>query len=1675
MNAFNTFPGLRPFQSEEDYLFFGREEQISELMKLLREHRFLAVVGSSGSGKSSLVRCGLLSQLQGGMMLDAGSDWHIAVMQPGGDPLSNLAQSLLDADIYDEDDEDTVHQVMATINRSTNGLVEAVKQSELPTGSNMLIVVDQFEEIFRFHEAGNKGQQQAPDFIRWLIHAVQQDDVPIYVVLTMRSDFLGDCARFTGLAEAINHGEYLVPKLTRDQVQQAIEGPVKVAGGEVSRRLIQRLLNDVGEHADQLPVLQHSLMRSWDHCHQRAADTAPQMDLEDYEAVGGMTDALSNHADEILLEIQESVGDSTTVLNATERVFRALTEKGVDNRGIRRPTRLDLLRQITGASTELLNTIIEAYRAPGRTFLMPFSNTPLDDGMVIDISHESLMRVWKRLKTWVEEESQSVRIYKRLSETAILWKQNHAGLYRDPDLQIALSWLETANPNEAWAARYDTNFPVAVEFLEASDRDQHEAARVAEENRQRELRQAQELAESQERLAQEQTASARKFKRQSRITGAVAAVAIVASILAMLAMAQARKNEKLANRATAEAVESKKQLTLSYRRESILAAQEAFDADNLAECLNVLQTAYQRDTTDNDLLRSAISYLSQKHLFHPYRTEPDQHSVTQCFELPSIQAVAYVNGNHQVHVVPHPGTATTDNPPAVQFNAQSQIAALTANEKHVGVLEQDGRVLLVQRDNGNVTNVSELFADTPNFPQPAALDQVSLVDNRVLLSAGNRAVLISHQDTPSIVAEIELPDTAEITHACLSSDGQTVFLVTAEDGYQLYDAADPAQPVRTVANDSDVQLIQFLPMQRQFLTIEEDGQLCLTSAEDESLDTVHAVTIPGIRRALVSPEGTRLAILDPAGVLAMHSLIDGRPILLPQLPADLRMDDFIFDPLGLFLIATDQQQRPLVLRADDGHALAAPLPIQVSSGGLLADWEPVESGPWDGQKTLTLRVARSDISAGQPNVGIVQLRATAPLAQNHLPNWEQFDLTDIGAEDGNLFFLYFQSLLSAKPSPAYQPTHPALQAFQNWFERHSAARQVDFIQPNDNLPALTEHLAQAGQFYDSEVASDQPIDLALALVARQITPRVLSQAMKLSTDATTSAAATRYHQIKLIQQHYEYPQTPEFALAMLQHMARLPQLLEIRSQAYTDQSHESDPVDLTSPELISEWDGLADWWEAKDSGVSLLEERKWAATNNQYVTWIGGHFADFRIQVEIAKLFGNSGFDGRTHFAPDTSNVYQANYLHPYLRQGYQADLVGSQNLNVGNFHGKFINDNYPRPLVIADRGQAVLIGIDHKPVALARSQTESSLDLLQKMQDLPEGSKITLEMRGNHLRFSYGDLLLNNIFDSQPGRDMSGEFAIQAMGTNSQLTFKNMVVVPLGRDIAEAEMAATPDLVVPSLLHAQLLTAQKRWYDLYPVLDANAAEPWTQSLRRTANLATQRTHQKLAQAAMQNDAETLQSVIDEINDAELLNEIANTDAGSTGYGNQFATPVLAAALHGSTDALQLLADSGVDLKKQTGIYGMDALKAACFGNHVETAKLLLALGSDPNGSNFSGYRPIHEAAKWGGPELTQLLLDAGATATQITRAGRNPLQELAEIRSTAKQFGDNHFAQFAVSERRLQVARVLIAAGLDPRARIDNRRSAIQLAKNRGDTELVELLEELSQDQANTSEDDTE
>lgn len=531
---FNPFPGLRPFDMNEEYLFFGRENQRKELIALLREQRFIAVLGTSGSGKSSLVRAGLIPALCGGVMTRAGSNWHTAVMRPGGRPVSNLAAALHDTGLLDNPgcEDLTELDIEATLIRSGLGLIEAARQLGLKHNENLLIVVDQFEELFRFNSSQSErgSRDEAASFVKILVEAASQQELSVYVVLTMRSDFFGDCSQFEELAEAVNKGEYLVPRLNRENKKIAIDGPVRVGGGEIAPRLVQRLLNDLGDDPDQLPILQHALMRTWDHWLADHKEGEP-LDLRHYEATGGMAQALSRHADEVLAE-----AGSEEEKRLTRRLFQALTEKGPDNRGIRRPTSIDELCAITAADKADVIAIIDRYRKPGRTFLMPPAEIDLAADTVIDISHESLMRVWENLGRWVDDEAESARIYRRLAETAQLHADDRAGLYHDPDLQIALSWQENENPTEPWGKRYHGDYAQAIRFLEQSHEIKLELKAEKEAAQKHELEQAKRLAK-----AERENASAQK-KRAAMLL-VVAIVSIASALFAAYAWQQARRSE----------------------------------------------------------------------------------------------------------------------------------------------------------------------------------------------------------------------------------------------------------------------------------------------------------------------------------------------------------------------------------------------------------------------------------------------------------------------------------------------------------------------------------------------------------------------------------------------------------------------------------------------------------------------------------------------------------------------------------------------------------------------------------------------------------------------------------------------------------------------------------------------------------------------------------------------------------------------------------------------------------------------------------------------------------------------------------------------------------------------------------------------------------------------------
>jgi energy-coupling factor transporter ATP-binding protein EcfA2 len=406
----HPFPGLRPYQPVESDLFFGRDEQIDDLLGRLPGRRMVAVVGASGSGKSSLVLAGLLPALERGYLAGAGSEWRIATFRPGGDPIGELARNVAAALGISQT------EARASLSRSSLGLAELAQRCLRP-GENLLVVVDQFEELFRYHrEAVRRDEREASSaFVKLLLTAAgrpevpvaELDNLPVFVVLTMRSDYLGKSSQFRGLPEALNESQYLVARMTREQLQEAIEGPVGMAGGRIMPGLVQRLLNDTGDNSDQLPVLQHSLMRAWEVSSQARGHGEP-MGMPHYEdeSVGGMARALNLDAERAFA----ALGRDQRKEGIARRVFQRLVEPGAEDEESRRPTRLSELAQVCEASGPEVREAIKPFLERGFLVLSG------DADPIVDISHESLIRLWDKLRGWVKEEGDSASIYARLAD-----------------------------------------------------------------------------------------------------------------------------------------------------------------------------------------------------------------------------------------------------------------------------------------------------------------------------------------------------------------------------------------------------------------------------------------------------------------------------------------------------------------------------------------------------------------------------------------------------------------------------------------------------------------------------------------------------------------------------------------------------------------------------------------------------------------------------------------------------------------------------------------------------------------------------------------------------------------------------------------------------------------------------------------------------------------------------------------------------------------------------------------------------------------------------------------------------------------------------------------------------------------------------------------------------------
>ena len=505
------YPGLRPFTAEEKDIFFGRDDHIKQIVEKLLFSQFVAVVGPSGCGKSSLLQAGLIPRLPNFFE----EDWRIVQMRPGDNPIFNLSKALLadnalgpermdneainlwENEKIDKEQlyRDELGFINAKLRRGSLELLKIFENTTLPDNTNILIFVDQFEELFRYKT--EETYEIDEEFVALLLETIQQQGFEqIYLIIVIRSDFIGNCAKYSNLPEMINESQYLVPRLSRNQCREAIVGPV--VEDTFQEQLVNALLNDISTEPDNLPLLQHVIVRMWSNkLKDNVSDNKSDfLKLSDYEKLGGIHKALSDHATEVFEQLGQRDKKITSIM------FKQLTEKTANNQNVRRTVSLGVIQNIFCESIQVnvskkqrfLGVIRKIARASTKDELPCDEILPIEDilsiihhfkendcyffslshadskkDIIIDISHESLIRTWETLKKWIEEENQNGQIYTYVLDTAQRDKDGEfPNLFSTPYHRFAIDWKKKYKPTKTWAERYGGKYDLSMKFLKKS-------------------------------------------------------------------------------------------------------------------------------------------------------------------------------------------------------------------------------------------------------------------------------------------------------------------------------------------------------------------------------------------------------------------------------------------------------------------------------------------------------------------------------------------------------------------------------------------------------------------------------------------------------------------------------------------------------------------------------------------------------------------------------------------------------------------------------------------------------------------------------------------------------------------------------------------------------------------------------------------------------------------------------------------------------------------------------------------------------------------------------------------------------------------------------------------------------------------------------------------------------
>ena len=586
------YRGLFHFREEDAPFFFGREAVIDQLVDKVRRRPFVAVVGASGSGKSSVVRAGLVPRLRS----DRNTAWETVILVPTDQPLKALARAflpLLDPTMGEVDRLAESTKLAEHFRSGTISLYDIVERIlEKQSGTNrVLIVVDQFEELYTL----TSDEEVRRRFLDELLATTSRAESKVNVALTLRGDFVGKALAYRPLSDRLQDAQINLGPMTREELERAIREPAKKIELEFEAGLVRRILNDVGDEPGNLPLLEFALEELWENRRARLLLN------ETYDGMGELKGALAKKAGDFFKSL--SPGDQKVLQRVFLRIVRP-SESGEDTR------RRAAFTELPPEGAELVLKLADQR-------LLVTNQTQSGREQTVEVAHEALISNWSTLRAWVNEDREFLLWRDRLGPLVAEWEraqESNEALLRGPLLIEAQKWFDQRSQDLSDQER---------RFISAS---REETERLAQEEKERQQRQ---LADAEERR-QEQVAAAKSLRRLAWVLAAVALAAVGGAIFGFWQKNEAEIRKRDAEIAKAEAT-----------RQRDAAEEQARIAESrrlAAESSSALTKYPQRS------LLLAVEAVKVEQPLHGVRVAADEQSLREALALMGGRLVARADG-----------------------------------------------------------------------------------------------------------------------------------------------------------------------------------------------------------------------------------------------------------------------------------------------------------------------------------------------------------------------------------------------------------------------------------------------------------------------------------------------------------------------------------------------------------------------------------------------------------------------------------------------------------------------------------------------------------------------------------------------------------------------------------------------------------------------------------------------------------------------------------------------------------------------------------------------------------------------------------------------------------------------------------------------------------------------